>query len=466
MSNSATTRQSASARLHPSVQRYTDHVNPAFIQLLGTFGFGRVFTRAEGMRLWDDQGREYLDFLAGFGAINLGHNPAELISGIVSALSDNHPNIMHVGPQVWAAELGAQLARRIPSLPVSLFSCSGGEAVEAAMKLARAATQRPGIVYASGGFHGTGLGSLSVMGFSRWQKPFRPLLPECHEVPFGDLDALGRTLKKQRVAGVLLEPIQGEAGVNVPSGTYLTEAQALCQKHGALFMLDEVQTGLGRTGRFCAFEHDADLDPDVVILGKSLGGSLMPISATLTRRELHKRAYGSMSKFDLHGSTLSGNALSCRAAILTLELLDQLGLTEAAQVRGEQLQAALEARLSGHPLVRSVRGQGLLVGLELGPTGSGWVQRVAPRLVKLLSRQVLGQWLSVRLLERGFLTQPASQQWDVLKLTPPLSVSEAQIDALVEATGSILDEYRDLTPLLLDVASRLGDQRNAGWGFR
>lgn len=451
---------------HPSIQRYTDHVNPAFIQRLGTFGFGRVFTRAEGMRLWDDQGREYLDFLAGGGAVNLGHNPTELIAGLTRALADNHPNVMHVGPQVWAAELGAQLAQRVPSLPVSLFSCSGGEAVEAAIKLARAATRRPGIVYAAGGFHGTGLGSLSVMGFPRWQKPFRPLLPECHQVPFDDLDALAHMLKKRHIAGVLLEPIQGEAGVNVPSGSYLAGAQALCQKHGALFMLDEVQTGVGRTGRLCAFEHDSDLDPDVVILGKSLGGSLMPISATLTRRELHKRAFGSVSKFDLHGSSLSGNALSCRVAINTLEQVDQHSLAQAASVRGEQLQAALEIRLSGHPLVRSVRGQGLLVGLELGPTGSGWVQRVAPRLVKLLSRQVLGHWLSVRLLERGFLTQPASQHWDVLKLTPPLTVSKPQIDALVEATGSILDDYRDLTPLLLDVASRLGDQRKSGWGFR
>lgn len=448
------------------VQRYMDHVNPAFIQLLGTFGFGRVFVRADGMKLWDDHDREYLDFLAGFGAINLGHNPAELAKAITRALDDKHPNIMHVGPQVWAGELGAALAARFPKLRVSLFSCSGGEAVEAAMKLARAATKRPGIVYATGGFHGTGLGNLSVMGFSRWQKPFRPLVPDCFEVPFGDLEALKALLKKRKIAGVLLEPIQGEAGVLMPPGAYLAGVQALCRRYGALFMLDEVQTGLGRTGRLCCYQHEGDLDPDVVILGKSLGGSLIPISATLTRTEIQKKAYGSVFKFDLHGSTLSGNALGCRVALETLRLIDEWGLCERAQTRGEQLQASLEARLSGHPLVRAVRGQGLLVGLELGPTGSSWVQRLAPRLVKLLSRQVLGQWLSVRLLERGLLTQPASQQWDVLKLTPPLTVSAEEVDTLVDAIGQILDEYRDLTPLVLDVTKRLGDQKKSGWLFR
>ncbi|MCA9634054.1 MAG: aspartate aminotransferase family protein [Myxococcales bacterium] len=450
----------------PAVQRYVDHVNPAFIQLLGAFGSGRVFVRAEGMKLWDDHEREYLDFLGGFGAINLGHNPAELAMALTRALDEKHPNILHVGPQIWAGELGAALAERFPRLPVALFSCSGGEAVEAAIKLARAASKRPGIVYASGGFHGTGLGNLSVMGFARWRKPFRPLIPDCHEVPFGDLEALKNVLKRRKIAGVLLEPIQGEAGVLMPPGAYLAGVQALCRKHGALFMLDEIQTGLARTGRLCSYQHESDLDPDVVILGKSLGGSLIPISATLTRTEIQKRAYGSVFKFDLHGSTLSGNALGCRVALETLRLIDAWGLCGRAQNRGEQLQAGLEERLSGHPLVRAVRGQGLLVGLELGPTGSNWVQRHAPRLVKLLSRQVLGQWLSVRLLERGLLTQPASQQWDVLKLTPPLTVSAEEVDTLVATIGEILDEYRDLTPLVLDVTKRLGDQKKSGWLFR
>ena len=454
-----------SADVHPATARYAEHINPAFVKLLGTFGYGRVFERARGCELWDAKGRSYLDMLAGFGTNSLGHNPPRIVQAMQQALADDMANVMHVGPQAWADVLGELLAERVPKLPLSLLSLSGGEAVEAAMKLARAATGRPGIIYTTGGYHGTGLGNLSVMGHARWQRPFQPLVPECYATPFGDLDALETLLKGHRIGAFLVEPIQGEAGVIMPDRDYLFGAQQLCQKHGALFMVDEVQTGLARTGKFLAYQHDERLDPDVVILGKALGAGMMPVSATLTRRALHQAAYGTMWKFDLHGSTYGGNALGCRAAIEAVKMIEEDDLAAHAKARGDQLLKGLVSRIGEHPLVKDVRGRGLMVAVELGPTGTGALQKLIPGLVSLVSKQVFGQWLSLRLLERGIVCQPASQQWDVLKLTPPLTIREAQVDHFVDEIAAVLNSYRSLVPLCADVSKRIGNQAISGWGF-
>lgn len=448
--------------MHPATTRYAEHINPAFVRLLGTFGYGRVFLRANGMELFDSEDRRYLDFLAGFGTNSLGHNPPALIERMQAALAEDLPNVMHVGPQAWAGELGAALAEKIPALPLCLLSLSGSEAVEAAIKLARAATGRPGVVYCSGGFHGTGLGALSVMGHARWQRPFQPLLPDCHAVPFGDADALRTVLEKHEIGAFLVEPILGEGGVIFPPEGYLTEARRLCARHGALFMVDEVQTGLARSGTWFASEQTRGLDPDVLILGKALGAGLVPVSATLTRRGLHQKAYGDLWKFDLHGSTYGGYALGCIVALETLRIMEEDNLCARSRERGRQLVDKLERRVGGHPLVKDVRGMGLMVGLELGKPDGGLLSSLRQALVP---KQILCQWLSVRLLEAGFVCQPASQQWNVLKLTPPLNVTEAELDQLVEAIGGILDQYKSIARLAKDVTLRLGEQFGSGWGF-
>jgi putrescine aminotransferase len=451
---------------HPVVADYERYVNPAFVRLLGTFGYGRVFVRGKGCSLWDDQGRRYLDLLAGFGAVNLGHNPEPLIERMIEILREDAVNLVHVGPQPYAAELARELARAAsPPLEITLFSNSGGEAVEAAMKLARAATERSHFVYAEGGFHGTGLGSLSIMGHARLRAPFEPLLPNCEAVPFGDLDALERALHKRRAAAFVVEPIQAEAGVVVPPAGYLKAAQELCTRYGTLFVLDEVQTGLGRTGTLFAYEQHGFV-PDVLVLGKSLGGSMVPLSATLTSREAHQKAYGSQAKFDLHGTTYSGNALACRLGLEVLKQVQQQGLAERSAQLGASLLDKLQRALSGHPLVRDVRGVGLLVGVELGPTDSGFFQRAFSGVVESVSEKVFGQWLAVRLLERGILCQPASQHWNVLRVEPPLTISEAELEHAVGEIGQLLGQYTKLTPLLKDVTARLTEQYRGGWSFR
>ncbi len=451
-------------KLPEVAELYAEHVNPAFIRLLGMLGYGRVMTRAKGGELWDMEGRCYRDFLAGFGTNTFGHSPPRLVAALHQALDEELPNVLHTGPASWAARLAAAFAARVPHLGMCLLSLSGGEAVEAALKLARAATGRAHLVYATGGFHGTGFGNLSVMGHARWKRPFQPLLPECTAVPFGDVAALSHVLRKNRTAALLLEPIQGEAGVVMPPEGYLLEAQALCRAHGALLVFDEVQTGMGRTGKLFAFQHETGLLPDVVIAGKGLGAGMLPVSATLTRRELVEKAYGSMTRFDLHGSTYAGYALGCRIALSVLEAIDD-ELLAAVEARGNELCEGLRLRLASHPFVRDVRGSGLLVGLELGPTGARWLDRVAPAVTTLVSKQIFGQWLAIRLLEHGYLCQPASQEWNVLKLTPPLTVSAADVQGAIDAVTGVLAEYDSLAPILADVSLRFGRQLYNGGRF-
>jgi putrescine aminotransferase len=450
---------------HPASKKYAAHVNPAFVKLLGAFGYGRIFTRAKGTTLWDSEGRSYLDCLAAFGVMNLGHNPPKLAARVKEFIDEDAPNLCHVGIQVHAAELAAHLASLATPLERVLFVSSGGEAVESAMKLARAATKRKPILYCKGGFHGTGLGPLSIMGSGRMRDPFEPLLPECYEVPFDDVGALRAALEERKPAAFVTEPIQAEAGVVVPRDGYLAEARDLCRRAGTLFVLDEVQTGLGRTGKTFAYEHEGVV-PDVLVLGKALGGGLVPMSAALTTPEIHDRAYGRVDRFDLHSTTFSGNTFGCRVALAGLDILREDELTERAAERGEQLMKGLTGALASHPFVKAVRGRGLLVGLELGPTKTGGILgRLLPALVEGVSRHVFGQWLALRLLEKGIVAQPASQQWNVLKVEPPLTVTHAEIDAVVSAIVSVLEEYTDLAPLMADVGRRLGSQALGGFKF-
>jgi putrescine aminotransferase len=448
----------ALARDHPGVRAYARHVNPAFVKLLGMFGYGRLFTRARDVWVWDHSGKRYLDLLAGFGAVNVGHNHPRLAERIQSFLASEPLNFVHVSPNLSEAELAAALYELAGDpLEVALFSSSGAEAVEAGLKLAMAATGRSGFVYCDAGFHGTNLGTLSVMGEARMRKPFESMLASTTAVPFGDLAALEQALKA-KPAAFLVEPILGEGGIVLPPAGYLRAAHERCQAKGTLLVLDEVQTGIGRTGRDFAFQHEEGFVPDVLVLAKALSGSLVALAATLTTPLIHERAYGSVDRFDLHSSTFGGNALSCAVGLETLRILKDEGLVENARVQGEALRVGLRKRLAGHPFVREVRGRGLLVGVELGPTDSGWANTLAPGLVRLVSKQVFGQWAALELLERGVICQPASHHWNVLRLEPPLTIQAEQVQEAIDAVASVLDDYRSLPKLLDAVTRRLGRQ--------
>ena len=439
-----------------AVGAYARHVNPAFVKLLGLLGYGRVFTRALDVWLWDDAGRRYLDTLAGFGTFNLGHNHPRLARRLQAFLGEEAVQLSHTAPSAHAARCAEALAARVPApLEVALFATGGAEAVEAAVKLARAATGRTGVLSCAGAFHGLGLGTLSLMDASRFREPFEPLLPGCERVPFGDVGALARALATRRHAAFIVEPIQAEHGVQTPPAGYLAEAQALCRRHGTLFVLDEIQTGLGRTGALFAHAR-AGVVPDALVLGKALGGGVAPVAVTLTSAAIHGRAFGTLRRFDLHGSTFAGYALGCAAALETLAILDEQHLVEAAAERGAELRDGLRRRLAGHPRVAEIRGEGLLVGVELRMPAAAGGRSLGG---------LFGQWIALQMLEGGVVCQPAAHRWDVLKLEPPLTITAGEIDDLVDTLVTVLDEHRDVPRFVADVTRRLGRQFLAGWAF-
>jgi putrescine aminotransferase len=421
-----------------TAERYARHVDPAFVKLLGVLGYGRTFTRASGSWIEDESGRRYLDLLAGFGSVNLGHNHPRLVAHLRAFFDAEPLNLNHTGVSSLPALLAEQYAQTAPPLDAALFSNSGAEAVETAIKLARAATKRTRILYCEGAYHGLTLGTLSVSATKRMRAPFEPLLPGCTAIPFDDLDALDRALDRS-VAAFLVEPIQVEGGVRFPRPGYLRAARELCAKRGALLMLDEVQTGLGRTGAMYAFQHD-DATPDVLILAKAAGGSIAPIGVTLTTRRLQRKAFGSMRTFDLHGSTFAGNAFACAAASETLRILEEEALVARSRDLGAEWLAALRKRLDGHPLVAEIRGRGLLLAIELR----------APA--------VAGQWLALALLERGLIVQPASQAWNVLRLEPPLTVSREELAHATDVIGAVFDANRSTAPMLARTGIRAAAQ--------
>jgi putrescine aminotransferase len=450
---------------------YERHVNPTFTKLLGVLGYGRVWARGEGTRVFDDAGKAYVDMLAGFGATNLGHNHPDLHRALLDALAAKPLHVCHVGPTPHEAAVGERLSRSAGEpFEIALMSSSGAEAVEAAIKLARAATKRAGILYCKGGFHGLSLGTLSIMGSPRLRTPFEPLL-QATAVPFGALEPLREALATKRFACFVVEPIQAEAGVLLPPPGYLAAARELCTRYGTQLVLDEVQTGVGRTGTLYACQAEGVV-PDLLVLAKGLGGGIVPVGATLVARELHQRAYGGLDRFDAHGSTFAGNALACAAVIATLDIVEREQLAARAKASGAYLLERLRARIGAHPLVREVRGRGLLVGVELGTAATGLLQGLGARLAslspvagRLAPPPFVGQWISVRLLEAGYLCQPTAHEWDVLKIEPPLTITEPELDGFVDALGNILEDYRSAATILKDVGVRMAQRGAKGWAW-
>ena len=267
-----------------------------------------------------------------------------------------------------AGILAERLLAYVPHLDKVFFTNSGVEAVEAAMKFARAATGRPGIVYCDHAFHGLTYGALSLNGDANFRDGFEPLLPGCLRVPFDDLPALERALSTREVAAFIVEPIQGK-GVNMPSAGYLKDAAALCRRHGTLFVADEIQTGLGRTGRFLAVEHWG-VEPDMVLLAKALSGGHVPSGAVLTRKAIHDKVFDRMDRAVVHGSTFAKNDLAMAAGIATLDVLESEKLIKNAARKGERLLGALNDMVPRYELLKEVRGKGLMIGIEFGEPSS------------------------------------------------------------------------------------------------
>jgi putrescine aminotransferase len=419
---------------------HKNYGNAGLAAILGLLDMDRTFVRAQGTSVWDTEGREYLDFLGGFGSLNVGHNHPAVLAALDQVRE--MPNFLQSSLGVLAGALAHNLAQITPgNLKRSFFCNSGCEAVEGALKLARAATGKKEIIYCENSFHGKSFGALSVTGREKYQKPFEPLVPGCTAVPFGDAGALAHELKKGKAAAFIVEPIQGEGGINLPPPGYLAEARELCRRYSALFIADEIQTGFGRTGTMFACEQEGVV-PDVLCLAKSLSGGIMPVGAFVTTDEIWKKAYGGIEKALLHTSTFGGNTWAAAAAIAAIRVICAEKLADAAREKGEYLLGRLRELKERSPLLKDVRGRGLLVGIEFNQPG-GLAARLTGGLSDRLAAEYTGSLVAGELLNKhGIITAYTLNNPNVIRLEPPLTVTYEQLDRMLGALEEVLKKHR------------------------
>jgi ornithine--oxo-acid transaminase len=412
------------------------YLDPSLVDVLSIIGYDDDYSTARGSVIHGLDGREYLDFHSGEGFASLGHNHPDIAAVIKATLDEQLLDGVQIQYSPLAGMLAEELTARLPrALDAVFFGSSGAEMVDSAMKFARAATGRREIISTDGGYHGVTMGPLSIVGEDFFKEGFGPLLPGCRRVPHGDLDALEKALKRRRAAAFIVEPVQG-VGVNPPPPGYLEGAQELCRRYGTLFVLDEVQTGLARTGRWFALEH-WDLEPDIVTLAKALSGGFMPTGAMITRREIYQRAVGTLERCYVHQSTYGRNRLSMAAGIAAIRVIERDGLVAHASAMGDRLQAGLLELRDRYEMLSEVRGMGLMWGIELTAPATRRA-RLNWHLIHLASGGLFPQLVVIPLhRDHGVITM-ASGKNDVIKLLPPLTVSPAEIDRFLTALDAVL----------------------------
>jgi ornithine--oxo-acid transaminase len=419
--------------------RYAERVNPEWVRLLNLLEMNVRYERCLGAELFTSDGRHIVDFLSGYCVHNVGHNHPAVVAALQDELARCGPAMIQTHVADLAGELAENLCQRAGGgLERAFFCSSGSEGVEASIKFARAHTKRAGILSAEHAFHGLTCGALSLMSDAYWRDDFGPLLADTKTVPFGDLEALDRELKSRQFAAFVIEPIQSEAGVCLPGRDYLRTAESLCRRHGTLLVLDEVQTGMYRTGPFLA-SHSYQVEPDMVVLAKALSGGLVPCGAVLMSRRVCDSVYSSLPKAFVHTSTFSENSLAMRAALATLEVLEREDLGSRSIAAGEYLRARLSETLREFEMVKEVRGAGLLMGIEFQ----------APRQLRLripyeafsaIHAGMFGQIVVMRLFrDAGFLTQVCGNNFKVLKVAPTLVITDEQMDAFVAAMRDVVE---------------------------
>jgi ornithine--oxo-acid transaminase len=428
-------------REHERFALHEGHLNEQMVRVLKAIGYDVGFTRGAGQYLYDRAGARYLDLLSGFGVFALGRNHPALRQALKSVLDAELPNLVQMDVSTLAGILAERLLKQAPYLDKVFFSNSGAEAVEAAMKFARAATGRPGLIYCDHAFHGLSYGALSLNGDAIFRGGFEPLLPDCVRVPFNDLPALERALASRNIAAFFVEPIQGK-GVNLPSDDYLARAAELCRKHGTLFVADEIQTGLGRTGKFLAVEH-WNVEPDMVLLSKSLSGGHVPVGAVLARKNIFEKVFTRMDRAVVHGSTFAKNDLAMAAGIATLEVLADERLVENAAQMGDHLIRGFTEMMARYELMCEVRGKGLMIGVEFGSPKSLKL-KASWHAVETANKGLFCQLITIPLFkDHKVLCQVAGHGSHTIKLLPALVITPEDCDWILRGfEASIADAHR------------------------
>ncbi|MBM7616186.1 aspartate aminotransferase family protein [Alkaliphilus hydrothermalis] len=417
---------------------YKECVNPQFLVLLKLLGLNKRFIKAKGTKLWDDQNNEYIDFLGAYGALNVGHNHEEVIAALQQV--SKYPNLLQTAVNPLASVLAQNLAEITPGdLKYTFFCNSGAEAVEGALKLAKIATGKSRIIYCRGSFHGKSMGALSITGREKYKKYFGPLVPMATEVTFGDTHNLEATFKQfDDIAAFIMEPIQGEAGIVTPPVGYLKKVKELCQKYQILLIADEVQTGFGRTGKWFACQEEG-IAPDILCMAKSLGGGIMPIGAYIANEDTWKRGYGSIDKCLLHTSTFGGNTWACTAGITTINIIEEAELHEAAKEKGDYFIKKLQGLKEKYPLLRDVRGRGLMIGIEFGDLNYALLNKIVSNSQKDMIDEYTGGMIASQLAnDYQIITAYTLNNPNVIRIEPPLTISYEEIDYFINSLQEIL----------------------------
>jgi ornithine--oxo-acid transaminase len=431
------------------------YLNPQLPRMLHTIGFDKVYERAEGAYLWDRDGNRYADFLAGFGVFAAGRNHPVIRQALHDVLDAELADLVQFDTALLPGLLAEQLLAKADGLDRVYFCNSGTEAVEASLKFARYATGRSRVIYCDHAFHGLTTGSLSVNGSAEFRRGFDPLLPD-PSIALGDLDALERELRQGDVAALIVEPIQGK-GVHVAPPGFLAAAHQLLHDHGALLICDEVQTGIGRTGKFFAYQHD-EVDPDIVTVAKALSGGFVPVGATMAKSWIFEKVYSSMDRVLVHDSTFGSNALAMAAGLASLAVIEDEQLVTNAEQTGKLLLDVLQGMVEEYDLLLEVRGRGLMVGLEFGKPRSlklrtGW------NMLQKARRGLFAQMVVVALFQRHrVLTQVSGDFMDVIKLIPPLNISEQEVYLFRDAFTDVMQEAHKGSGLMWDFGRTLVKQ--------
>jgi len=430
------------------------YVNPQMPRVLRTIGFDADYVRAQGAYLFDRDGRRYLDFLSGFGVFALGRCHPGIEQALRDAMACSLPNLVQMECSPLSGLLAEALVARMPSDAYRcLFTNSGAESVETVLKFVRCSTGRPRVLFADHAFHGLTTGALALNGAHEFRDRFGTLLPGCDAVPFGDREILEHELRTGDVAAFVVEPIQGK-GVFVAPDDYLRDAAELCHRYGALLAVDEVQTGLGRTGSFFAFEQ-WNVEPDLITVAKALSGGYVPVGAVIARAEIVERVFDTMDRAVVHSSTFAQNVLAMTAGLATLHTIDSESIVERAATVGASLLAGLRALTARHELIHEVRGRGLMIGIEFRRPKSMRL-RAQWSLLETMRSGLFTQLVIVPLFrDHGILSQVAGDHQNVLKILPPLITTQSQADSFVDALDDVLNNLERSLGLLFGVGRSL-----------
>jgi ornithine--oxo-acid transaminase len=443
------------AHRNDGYELYGRYLNPQQPKVLHTIGFDKVYERAEGAYLYDADGQQYADFLAGFGVFAAGRNHPVIRQALHQALDAQLADWTQFDCGPLPGLLAQRLLAKAPGLDRVFFCNSGTEAVESALKFARYATGRGRVLYCDHAFHGLTTGSLSVNGSAEFRRGFDPLLPDA-PIPLGDLDALKAELKKGDVAALIIEPIQGK-GVHMPPDGFLTAAAKLLHDHGALLIADEVQTGFGRTGKFFAYQHE-EVTPDIVTVAKALSGGFVPVGAMLAKGPIFEKVFSNMDRVMVHSTTFKGGVLAMTAGLAALQVHDDEHLTENAARTGEALKNSLTSLMHRYDVLADVRGRGLMIGLEFDKPSS-LRARTSWNMLQKARVGLFAQMVVVALFQRHrILTQVSGDHMEVIKLIPPLMIGDAEVKLFTEAFAEVLEDASKGTGLMWDFGRTLVKQ--------